>query len=141
MTIDEAIAHAEWCADNSCGECADEHRQLAEWLRELKDLRRKREILKAHGVEIVDAVAGGYEVYNELQRTVYKVKGENERLKELCVEMWAVIFKNNTWWDWNNGDTKRFARLLLEMGVQLDGAANSTARLLREWGIEVDDGR
>ena len=55
MTLDEAIAHCgkvaetqEWMAgtydDGSmgaklCKECAAEHRQLAEWLRELKSLR------------------------------------------------------------------------------------------------------
>lgn len=91
MTIDEAIEHAEWCAENSCGECADDHRQLAEWLRELKDLRRKREILKAHGVEIVDAVAGGYEVYNEAQRTIDRLKGENEKLRELVKDYDKVL--------------------------------------------------
>ena len=40
MSIDEAIQHCEemaLCAKN--GECGEEHRQLAEWLRELKRLR------------------------------------------------------------------------------------------------------
>lgn len=39
MTLDEAIKH---CEDKSagCSECADEHRQLAEWLKELKSLRQ-----------------------------------------------------------------------------------------------------
>ena len=56
MTLDEAIAHAEEVA-RSCQwkaydierddypdlkECAEEHRQLAEWLRELKELRDKK---------------------------------------------------------------------------------------------------
>ena len=38
MTLDEAIKH---CEDKSagCSECANEHRQLAEWLKELKLLR------------------------------------------------------------------------------------------------------
>ena len=39
MDIDDAIAHAEAisiCNKNKCGE---NHRQLAQWLRELKDLR------------------------------------------------------------------------------------------------------
>ena len=61
MTIDEAIKHAEETADNlereaecirswgkendtkqgaiNCEKCAEEHRQLAEWLKELKDWR------------------------------------------------------------------------------------------------------
>lgn len=32
MTLKEAIAHAEEKA-RGCGECAEEHRQLAEWLK------------------------------------------------------------------------------------------------------------
>jgi hypothetical protein len=55
MTIDEAIKHCEEVAEENdkiantfeyslktksdCKECASEHRQLAEWLRELKKLR------------------------------------------------------------------------------------------------------
>lgn len=58
MTLDEAIRHAEevakeneeWYMENpsilgyqekfyDCKECADEHRQLAEWLKELKRLK------------------------------------------------------------------------------------------------------
>ena len=38
MTLDEAIDHAHEVACG-CGKCADEHRQLAEWLEELKELR------------------------------------------------------------------------------------------------------
>ena len=55
MTLDEAIKHAEEVA-NACSrqehrwndewnlkisECANEHRQLAAWLRELRELRKK----------------------------------------------------------------------------------------------------
>lgn len=40
MTIDEAIAHCEEVADGCSGtECKADHRQLAEWLRELKERR------------------------------------------------------------------------------------------------------
>ena len=59
MTLDEAIKHAEEVAEeqenkakvlngdfyqsrrNTCFECAKEHRQLAEWLKELKKLKEK----------------------------------------------------------------------------------------------------
>ena len=63
MTIDEAIKHAEEVAEekdmqvgfdtdypcyqmsdaerNQCKKCAEEHRQLAEWLKELKQLRKQ----------------------------------------------------------------------------------------------------
>lgn len=46
MTIDKAIAHAEWCAENSEGECSDEHRQLAEWLHELRRARMEIDLLR-----------------------------------------------------------------------------------------------
>ena len=39
MTIDEAIRHCEDVANDKCGcaeDCVSEHRQLAEWLRELQ---------------------------------------------------------------------------------------------------------
>jgi len=46
MTLDEAIKHCEEVADGmteqgKCTECAAEHRQLAEWLKELKQLREQ----------------------------------------------------------------------------------------------------
>ena len=43
MTLDEAIKHAEEVAidqDLCCSECAEEHRQLAEWLKQLKEIKR-----------------------------------------------------------------------------------------------------
>ena len=36
MTLEEAIKHCEEIAENRCDECASDHRQLAEWLKELK---------------------------------------------------------------------------------------------------------
>ena len=46
MTIDDAIKHCEEVADGfteqgKCAECAAEHRQLAEWLKELKQLKEQ----------------------------------------------------------------------------------------------------
>ena len=48
MTIDEAIIHAEekgkeLLKKDSCSKCAEDHFQLASWLRELKILRKKME--------------------------------------------------------------------------------------------------
>lgn len=63
MTLDEAIKHAEEvaevnarqyknctmryesnsCGDRTAGKCAEEHRQLAEWLREFKAYREKEQ--------------------------------------------------------------------------------------------------
>jgi len=45
MTLDEAIAHAEEVAEG-CSKCADEHRQLADWLKELRERRNA----DSHGI-------------------------------------------------------------------------------------------
>ena len=47
MTVEEAIEHCEEVAAREegrggCRECAEEHRQLAEWLRELRALRARQ---------------------------------------------------------------------------------------------------
>ena len=71
MTLDEAIKHCEevaekYCekvedgltADDFCDSCASEHRQLAEWLKELKKYRAVFEkvgrILSDNGYTIDD---------------------------------------------------------------------------------------
>ena len=61
MTLDEAIKYAEEVAEEkeeqaweaqlqeeyiTCKDCAAEHRQLAEWLKELKQLRKQTKTLK-----------------------------------------------------------------------------------------------
>ena len=38
LSLDEAISHAEECADGST--CGQNHKQLSEWLKELRDLKR-----------------------------------------------------------------------------------------------------
>jgi hypothetical protein len=86
MTINEAIAHAmkvaeqndaqaekwreeggeEWGKTTTCRECAADHRQLAKWLIELKDLREENKVLmqecdrliKEKG-ELLSKVSGG----------------------------------------------------------------------------------
>lgn len=39
MKLEEAIKHCEEVADSKCDACGAEHRQLAEWLKELKERR------------------------------------------------------------------------------------------------------
>ena len=42
MTLDEAIDHAKEVAKSKCDKCGEEHKQLAEWLEELKRYRKLR---------------------------------------------------------------------------------------------------
>lgn len=54
MTLDEAIQH---CRDKeNCSQCGQEHKQLREWLEELKDLRTRYNIPTPHG-RLIDADA------------------------------------------------------------------------------------
>ena len=39
MTLDEAIQHCEEVANRDCSQCSKDHEQLADWLKELKELR------------------------------------------------------------------------------------------------------
>lgn len=60
MEIDEAIKHAEQVAELNeaeCFECAEEHRQLAKWLKELKALREQK---RPRGEWIEDLASFGY---------------------------------------------------------------------------------
>ena len=46
MTLEQAIEHAEDTAKSAIGcECREEHRQLAEWLKELAERRKQPEII------------------------------------------------------------------------------------------------
>ena len=46
MTLEQAIEHAEDTAKSAIGcECREEHRQLAEWLKELQERRKQPEII------------------------------------------------------------------------------------------------
>ena len=52
MTLDEAIEH---CRDReNCSQCGQEHKQLREWLEELKDLRSQYNLPTPHG-RLIDA--------------------------------------------------------------------------------------
>lgn len=42
MTLDDAIKHCQQVANESECECANEHKQLAEWLKELKKFRQEQ---------------------------------------------------------------------------------------------------
>ena len=67
MSLDEAILHAEEVAEEhtkynfyggyeSCDECANEHRQLAEWLAELKQRREADKLADAQFKEMLQEV-------------------------------------------------------------------------------------
>lgn len=48
MTLDEAIAHAEDIARSCDSPCGREHKELAEWLKELRDIVRCKDCKWQH---------------------------------------------------------------------------------------------
>ena len=98
MTLDEAIKHAEERASNgTCGdECRLEHAQLAEWLKELRDMR-----------DAADTIG-------QLRNTCQDLQSENEKLKQL---VWDMV-------DYGEGAGTNvmswFADRMREAGIEVD---------------------
>lgn len=94
MTLDEAIKHAEEVAEENehicrCYPdfgydkrkykvCASEHRQLAEWLRELKKWRTVRNRLSQN--RIATSMYGDVVMWNDIKRVIEEVKADEDRL-------------------------------------------------------------
>lgn len=76
MTLDEAIEHAEWAANNCEGECSEEHHQLAEWLKEL----RERQDVDA---EMEDERNLLFERLGNCREALTDARAENEKYREL----------------------------------------------------------
>jgi hypothetical protein len=62
----------------------DAERKVMELEKENENLRGKLQALRAHGIEVVDAVAGGVEIYSEEHDELDRLRAENE---ELCDEL------------------------------------------------------
>ena len=117
MTLDEAIRHAEEVAEEkendakfytisrpdgkrkeSCGKCAIEHRQLAKWLKELKQLREQtrwvpiNERLPEPDVEVLvtDDAGGLATIFTD---SIYESEatGKKEWYTSQCVTAWMPL--------------------------------------------------
>lgn len=83
MTLEEAIIHAEEVADRcevTDGDraCEEQHRQLAEWLRELQERRKQPEIIRCG------------ECVNFVERDFCKVAGHNVHRKSNCMKVFGA---------------------------------------------------
>jgi hypothetical protein len=74
MTLDEAIKHCEEkCCDNT--ECSQEHKQLAEWLKQLKKLKEQY-------LQNLDALGAEFIIMDKM----VALEKENKELKEELIE-------------------------------------------------------
>ena len=88
MTLEEAIAHHRWAAENCVGEVRDEHLRMVTWLEELVELKNENAKLRAlcHDMYLVVACL-------DLDRTRLQRHGKDadwrtleERYEELRAE-------------------------------------------------------
>ena len=130
MTLDEAIEHAEWRARESQGECAEEHRQLAEWLSELKRLKAQNKWLRKEYTSLrksrdrefamsCEAATNSMGQIGTLRDKNAELRDENEKLRELVshlmyvkpAEVTAIVY---------NGKLLRFDEMLAEVGMRFE---------------------
>ena len=79
MTLEQAIERAEDTAKSAIGyECRDEHRQLAEWLKELAERRKQSEVIRCG------------ECVNFVERDFCKVAGHNVHRKSNCMKVFGA---------------------------------------------------
>ena len=126
MTLDEAIEHAEWCVRESQGECAEEHRQLAEWLSELKRLKAQNKRFRRWYTALREnqkkAFAESCKTATNNLLKICKLNDENAELRELVRDMWH---------DGMCDCDERYTCAECEYGYP---------KRMKELGIEVDDG-
>ena len=83
MTIDEAIRHCEEVVERyetkeGCQECAADHRQLAEWLTELKELKNSIGAVKLSNMK-------------EALKLIREYKAENAALREFNNKIYDLL--------------------------------------------------
>ena len=97
MTLDEAIEHVEEIA---CGndQCAKDHAQLADWLRELRQARITIDLLKI--------LRDGW------MEDAQEYKAENAKLRELLRELYED--------QCIDGDRWKYRDRMCELGIEVD---------------------
>ena len=73
------------------GNWEDAHKRASELEAENAKLKRRLEILKGHGIEIVDAVAGGFEIYNKEHARADRLQDENAKLRKFAKNAYRHI--------------------------------------------------
>ena len=71
----------------------DAERKVMELEKENENLRGKLQALRAHGIEVVDAIADGVEIYSEEHAELDRLKAENKELRKTCLDMYSALLK------------------------------------------------
>lgn len=115
MTLEEAIEHAEQTAASCGGECADDHWQLAEWLRELRRARMELDLLRT--------------LREEFRADAQRYKAENDKLRELVHKQDALTKAVYEYWSGGERSLDDFSAMMYVNAQVLT--------LMQELGIEA----
>lgn len=120
MTLEEAIEHAE---ERACGndQCAKDHAQLSDWLRELRRARMEIDLLKA--------------LRDGFKADAQKYKAENDNMYEVVVRMHGLLLEKC------EAPHEQYHGKPCESCAEdgTDDCPKVIARQLRELGVEVDE--
>lgn len=109
MTLDEAIEHAKEVA-RTCddSQCAADHMQLAEWLRQARSAEKAARYYTAK---------------------IRGLKDENAKLRELCKDLWKDALQFDGFWDYvyddgtnyRDDELPHYQERMRELGIEVDG--------------------
>lgn len=71
----------------------DAERKVTELEKENENLRGKMQALRAHGIEVVDVVAGGVEIYSEEHAELDRLKTKNKELRKVCLDLYSHLLE------------------------------------------------
>lgn len=108
----EQLADALWCAEGCVRSLVERTSLLNDKISKLREELAKWERLAA-GIDLPE--------YPVTQFKPKDLECENAKLREMAVDMYAVISRNNSWWDWARKDTRRFADRMRNLGIEVDG--------------------
>lgn len=105
MTLEEAIIH---CKEKACGntQCALEHRQLAEWLKELQSLRS----YKNNSIEERARLAA-WQIFEEIGLSKHSVDRVSEIIAEKIIEQKSIDIDKACEW-------LRARNVLIEVSIE-----------------------
>lgn len=113
MTLDEAIAHAKEVFENQyvCEDCREEHKQLAEWLEQLRDYKNIFE--EEHPLDGNSANFLHFKLYS------------NSTLKKMTKD-WLIEYINIIMVNWKSTDNtcERISRLAKQLYEKLEHERN-----------------
>ena len=103
----------EWGKTTACRECASDHRQLAAWLRELKELRLTVGMIKVEDLKSALTLIREYKAENnELREQIERLDSENYKLNKKLEEIGTAFNEQVSLVGWHEEREKEYKRLL-----------------------------